>query len=150
MSVSSDACAQELLEVIPAIMRAIRSEMRSRRTPDLSAPQFRILAFVNRQPGASLSDVAEHVGLTLPSTSTSVDRLVARKLIAREHSQTDRRRVTLSLTATGKTLLKSARKGAQTYLAARLSTLSAEERKTIMGALQALRPLFTSETERKT
>jgi len=146
---SPDECAQELLEVIPAIMRAIRGEMRSRRTPDLSVPQFRILAFVNRQPGASLSDVAEHAGLTLPSTSTSIDRLVGRNLIVRETSKTDRRRVTLSLTAAGKTLLKSARKGTQTYLAERLSTLSADERKIIMRAMQTLQPLFTSETERK-
>lgn len=149
MPVSPDECAHELLEVIPAIMRAIRGEMRSRRTPDLSVPQFRMLAFLNRQPGASLSEVAEHVGLTLPATSTSVDRLVARKLVVREISKTDRRRVTLSLTAAGKAILKSARKGTQAHLAGRLSALSANERATLMRALQALQPLFTSEAKRK-
>ena len=149
MPISPDACAHEILEVIPQIMRAIRTEMRSRRTSELSVPQFRMLAFLNRQAGASLSEVAEHVGLTLPSTSTSVDRLVTRKLVAREASKTDRRRVTLSLTPAGKAILKSARKGTQTRLAEILNGLSAADRVTVMRAMQALHPLFTSDTERK-
>ena len=50
---------------------------------DLSVPQFRTLLFLRRHPGASLSEVAEHIGLTLPSISKMIDRLEARDLLAR-------------------------------------------------------------------
>src|SRR5512136_2172583 len=107
MTASPDACAQEILEVVPAVMRAIRAEMRRHRMADLSVPQFRTLAFVDRNVDASLSDVAEHIGLTLPSMSKIVDGLVSRKLVTRQTHPTDRRRMTLTLTTRGQTALES-------------------------------------------
>ena len=50
MRISPDDCAREVLEVVPLIMRAIRTDMRSHRTPDLSVPQFRRSARV-QDPG---------------------------------------------------------------------------------------------------
>jgi len=40
MNASSDTIAREVLDVAPVIMRTIRAEMRSRRTPELSVVQF--------------------------------------------------------------------------------------------------------------
>ena len=48
MTVDLEESARKLLEVVPIIMQDIRSEMRSRRSIDLTVPQFRVLAFVNR------------------------------------------------------------------------------------------------------
>ena len=56
---------------------------------------------LNRNQGASLSEVAEHVGLTLPSVSKMVDGLVTRGLLTRATDPGDRRRLTLSLTPAG-------------------------------------------------
>src|SRR5512137_2718402 len=107
MHTSPDICAQEILEVVPAVMRIIRAEMRRHRTADLSVPQFRTLAFIDRNVAASLSDVAEHIGLTLPSMSKIVDGLVMRKLVTRQTHPTDRRRMTLALTPRGQTALQT-------------------------------------------
>jgi DNA-binding MarR family transcriptional regulator len=142
MSVSPDECSREVLEVVPLIMRAIRAEMRSHRTPDLSVPQFRTLAYLSRHEGASLSDVAEHIGLTLPSMSKMMDGLVARQLVTREISSSDRRRVTLRLTPLGRTTWQSAREATQAHLSQRLAALSASERSLLVRAMQALRPIF--------
>jgi DNA-binding MarR family transcriptional regulator len=143
MQVSADECAREVLEVVPLVMRAIRAEMRSQRTPDLSVPQFRTLAFLSRHEGASLSDVAEHVGLTLPSMSKMIDGLVARNLVVRRISSVDRRCVTLALTGQGKSVLESARRGTEAHLTERVTALSAAERATVVQAMQALRRVFT-------
>ena len=78
-----DECARQLLDTTPQIMRFIRAEMRSHRGHDLSVPQFRTLTFVNRNPEGSLSHLADHLGLTLPSTSKLVDGLVNQKIIIR-------------------------------------------------------------------
>ena len=147
MSPSPDKCAGQILEVVPRVMRAIRAEMRSARAPDISVSQFRALAFINRREGASLSDVAEHIGVTPPSMSRMVDGLVARNLVKREAHPRDRRRLTLALTQRGRAMLKSARAATQSLLAARLATACASDRAAVAHAMAVLRPLFMSGNE---
>ena len=142
LSISLDQCAREVLETVPLVMRTVRAEMRRHRTADLSVPQFRTLNFLNRQAGASLSQVAEHIGLTLPSVSLLVDGLVERKLILRNTSAADRRRITLTLTARGQSVLEAAHGATQAALAEKLAALSAKDRMIVAQAMQALRPLF--------
>lgn len=139
MQPSVDECANEVLEVVPLMMRLIRSQMRSHRTPDLSVPQFRALAFLERHEGASLSDVAGHMGLSLPSMSKLIDGLVTRGLVARQTSFNDRRCLTLALTASGRSTLEVARQGAVSYLKEQVATLSPAERAIIVQAMQILR-----------
>lgn len=147
MKASTDDCAHAILEVAPAIMRTIRAEMRDHRTTDLSVPQFRALAFIDSHAGPSLSDVAGHIGLTLPSMSKIVDGLVARKLITRETDTNDRRRITLALTARGLTLLQAAHAATQACLAEMLQSLSASDRATVSDAMETLRPIFAHQPE---
>jgi DNA-binding MarR family transcriptional regulator len=134
--------ARELMEVVPLVMRTLRAEMRSSRANDLSVPQFRALGFVHRKPGASLSDVAEHIGLALPSMSKLMDGLVDRKLVRRAEHIGDRRRVNLELTARGCDAWQSARASAQASIAARLAQLDEEEQATIVRAMRILLPVF--------
>lgn len=147
MSVSVDECAHEVLEMTPLIMRAIRAEMRRQRGLDLSVPQFRTLAYLSYYQGASLSDAAEFIGLTLPSMSKLVDGLVARQLVTRELAASDRRRVTLALTPAGQATFQATRAATQAFLARRLAELPAEERAVVTQAMQILRPLFTPSQE---
>jgi DNA-binding MarR family transcriptional regulator len=145
MDFSPEECAREMLEVVPTIMRAIRSQMRSHRTPDLSVPQFRALNFLGRHQGASLSDVAEHIGLTRPSASKLIDGLVDRGLVSRKGSLEDRRRIRLGLTNKGRVTLRTAWAAAHADLASRVATLPSGEQASVERAMRTLRPLFTSE-----
>jgi hypothetical protein len=63
--ITSNQCAREVMETVPLVMRFIHTEMRSRRAPLLSVPQFRVLTFLSGRPGAPLSSVAEHLGVAL-------------------------------------------------------------------------------------
>jgi DNA-binding MarR family transcriptional regulator len=143
MGVSAEQCACELLEVVPLVMRAIRAEMRGHRGADLSVPQFRALNFLSANDGASLSDLAEFIGLALPSASKLIDGLVARKLVSRKACAGDRRRVNLALTAAGRAMLEIANKATQDYIAQRMIALPEAARATIVQAMGALRPIFT-------
>jgi len=143
MQATPELCAQELLDVVPLVMRAIRTEMRSRRSRDLTVPQFRALLFINSHPETSLSDVADHIGLTLPTLSKMVDGLVARNLVNRKPCPEDRRRIELTITSRGRVQLESARKGTQDRLAEILSSLSEADRNLVVQVSQALRPIFT-------
>ncbi len=146
---SPDTCAQEILEVVPAVMRSIRAEMRRHRAAELSIPQFRTLAYIDRNADASLSDVAEHIGLTLPSMSKIVDGLVNRKFVTRQTARDDRRRMTLALTARGLTALETSRAATRACLAEDLTALSDRQRDTIVQAMEILRPVFASQGEAK-
>jgi DNA-binding MarR family transcriptional regulator len=146
MTVTPEESARELLEVVPTVMRAIRSQMRSRGSLDLTVPQFRALAFVNRNKGSSLCEVADHVGLTSPSASTLVDGLIERGMMTREEHPDDRRRIRLAVTEPGEAILEASTRGTMTYLAKKLSGVSADDREIIVKAMETLRSVFTNST----
>jgi DNA-binding MarR family transcriptional regulator len=147
MIASPAECAGHILESVPMVMRTIRNEMRRHRGADLSVPQLRVLVYLNRHEGASLSDIAEHIGSTLPSMSKMVDGLVARGLVSRSMDPKDRRRVILAPTSLGRTTRQAAHKATESRLAERLAMLSASERGTIIEAMQALKSIFASGRE---
>ena len=142
MTVDLEESARKLLEVVPIIMQAIRSEMRSRRSLDLTVPQFRALAFVNRNEGSSLWEVARHMGLTPPSTSRLVDGLIERGLMSRNDHPADRRRVRLTVTGPGLAILEASTEGTASYLADKLSGVDADNMEVIDKAVEALRTVF--------
>ena len=142
MPISSIETARQVLDVVPAIMRAVRSDMRESATLNLSVPQFRALGFIHHRPGTSLSDVAEHIGLTLPSMSKLIDGLVERKLVARSSHADDRRRITLELTPRGCSVWQSARESTQAALAEKMATLTETDRASVVHAMRILQPLF--------
>jgi DNA-binding MarR family transcriptional regulator len=146
MTVTPEESAGELLEVVPIVMKEIRSQMRSRGAPDLTVPQFRTLAFVNRNQGSPLCKVADHMGLTPPSASTLVDGLIKRGMMTREDQPDNRRRVRLVVTSRGRAILETSRHGTMAYLAEKLSSVSADNRELIVKAMQALRSVFTNST----
>jgi DNA-binding MarR family transcriptional regulator len=149
MITTSEEAAHELLEVVPAVMKEIRAEMRNRRTLDLTVPQFRALAFVDKNKDASLSVVANHMGLTLPTTSRLIDLLIARGFLTREDDPSDRRRLKLAVTKRGLTILDASRRGTLDYLVNKLNGVDAEDRQLIVEGMKALRLVFINDAQIK-
>ncbi len=147
MSTTSNESASELLDVVPIVMRDIRSEMRSRRSYDLTIPQFRTLVFVNRNNGSSLFEVANFMGLTPPSASRLVDVLISKGYMTRVEHATDRRRIKLAITRRGLSVLETCRKGARAHLSEKLSYLASEDRESIVKAMHILHSVFTRGAE---
>jgi DNA-binding MarR family transcriptional regulator len=139
---SVEECAHEILDGVPMVFRAIRTELRKYGAKEMSVPQYRTLAFVYRNEGASLSEVCDHIGLTLPTMSTLVDGLVARGLVNRRTDPEDRRRMTLTLTEPGRTRLQSARASTMAYLEDKVRQLPASDRATVTLAMRILTGLF--------
>ena len=69
----SQQCAARVMEAVPLVMRFIRADMRAINATDMSVPQFRTLAFLDRNPGASLSELAEHLGVTRATASANTE-----------------------------------------------------------------------------
>lgn len=141
-----DQCAREIIEVIPLVMRVIRAEVRGSRFPELSLPEFRSLAFLGRNPGATLGEVACHVGMTPPSASKLIEGLVSAQLVSRETDVADRRRVTLTLTSAGRRRYQAAYDTAVQLLANRLTELPADVKTQIVESMHVLRGVFAQPT----
>lgn len=133
-----------LMDVIPLIMNRLRAET-FHHMPELSMPQLRTLIFLYRHEDASVSQVADYVGLKLPSMSKTVNTLVVRKLVISRASSKDRRCVRLRLSPSGVNELMRARRLIEARLVERLAILGPDKQAGIVTALEALRPLFTGE-----
>ncbi|MCX8024230.1 MAG: MarR family transcriptional regulator [Thermanaerothrix sp.] len=139
MNTDLEACVQEVLDVVMGVSRTIRGQMRRHRDPRMSVPQFRALIFIRRQVTATASGLAEHLGLTRPSTTALVDNLVRMGWVERTGDERDRRRVCLRLTAEGEAILEAAQAQTHAYFRALLSELSPAERECVVQAMQILR-----------
>lgn len=120
--------------------------MRDASAANLSIVQFRTLAYLDRNRGATLSDVAEFIGLTLPSASKLVQSLLLRGFLIRQTDSSDRRKSALTPTSAGVKILDSARKATRRELAEELSKIPAMQRQMILGAMGALREVYPCES----
>lgn len=145
--ISSDAVSRELLRVVPAIMRAIRKKWKKGQVSGVTDSQFHLLMAIRNKPGASLLDISQLLGQTPPSTSASVDELVAKQLVSRESSAEDRRKITLALTASGISTLQEIFEYSKKELAPLLSSLDPDELEVVFKALLLLQPLFSGPAE---
>jgi DNA-binding MarR family transcriptional regulator len=143
MRLSPRDCATELLEAVPLMMRVIRAEIRSHSSPELTMPQFRTLAFLGRNEGAMLGDVATFLTLTLSAASKLIDGLVVADLVTRESDTVDRRRIVLNLTSLGRAKFAAVRQSAADFLSRRVESLSDSERGQIAEAMQILQRTFS-------
>ena len=141
-------CAIEVLEVVPAVMDSVRSAMRLHVGEQLSIPQFRCLNFIARTPGCSVGSAAAFLGVTMPTASAMVDRLVRAGAVASCADAADRRRARLTLTEAGRAQLHAVRRGARVEVARALSACSTDELRVLNDALAVLSRVFQSESNR--
>jgi DNA-binding MarR family transcriptional regulator len=142
---AADRAAVAILETVPATMRALRQRMRGGPQAVLSVPQFRLLGFVRRHPGTSLSPVAEHLGTSLPAASQLAERLVRAGLISRTASPTERRRVELRLTEAGARVLSERDARTRAWLGELLEDLDEERLARLIAALEDLRSVVSAD-----
>jgi DNA-binding MarR family transcriptional regulator len=140
--ITPEQCATEVMETIPLVMQFLRTEMRSQNSPDLSVPQFRTLAFLNRHPGASLSDLAEHLGVSRATASAITERLVQRSLVDRRERPEERRHVVLKLTQAGSEYLQQIRKTTRAQIATIFANLSETQLQRVVEGLAILRDVI--------
>ena len=135
------AAAHAVIETAWRVLGMVKAEVGRRETPGLTVTQMRSLGFLIESPGASLSQLAEDLGLQMPTTSKVVEELVQQGRVIRDVVPGNRRKLTLNITASGKDAVEAAAEPAMTRMAELLAQLTAEERTTIVRAMSLLHPL---------
>lgn len=139
--------AKKFLDTIPPAMHWLRAQVRAEAQAELTIPQFRTLANINRGL-KHVGEIAEHHGVSQPAMSRMVEQLVQRGLIDRQRGATDRREVSLSLTPEGKALFRSVKEKSQKRIARQLSSLTTHEMAQLAKALEQLERFIAVDHEK--
>lgn len=108
------------------------------RTLGVNAAQLFVLQKLAEDPAQSLAELAGRTRTDPSSVSVVVSRLVRRGLVSREASADDARRVEISLTATGRGLLRRAPRTAQSQLLDAAAALPARQLRGLAECLEEL------------
>lgn len=131
----------ELIDVVYLVTQAFWAELR-RSGLTIEASQWSTLRRIARSP-CTMSELARHKGVGLPTISKSVEMLVRRGWVERWVDKSDRRQTMIRLTAPGRRILVDCRRALETFLDERLASLSAAERKALDASLQLVRKVLT-------
>jgi len=135
-------CAAKVVDIVPAVMQHIYTEVRQQQSSYLSIPQLRALAFLQNNSCSSLASLAEYLGVTSASASTMVERLVQKEFITRTEHPTLRRQVVLCLTITGEEHLQQVRQSTSDRLEEKLNYLSTDLLQKLLDGLDELSQVF--------
>ena len=131
---------KDVLETMRSLTQIFHRRFREPRNPDifdLTMPQCRIVLFLSEGP-ANMSKIASSLGITLPSATGVVDRLVERNLLSRQEDPDDRRLVICSLTEQGRQMSDSLYEADVETLGSLVRSLSAEELRVLLEGMSLL------------
>ena len=129
----------ELSRVVGRFRRQLRrSAGRGFDSARLSESQSELLWLVGRQPGISISAAAAELGLVANTASALVSKLVAKGLLVRTASPTDRRVGRLRLAGAAQQIVDSSRTARRSLLNEVLNELNDEQMHSLAKGLEVL------------
>ena len=128
--------AHRMLHVFLPLMRIIATEIRSMEYA-VAPAHFGLLTILNHG-SCSLGELAEKLGVSLPTMSNSVSTLTERGWITRHPSKTDRRVMIVELTPLGRQILAEIQACAERRMMDMLAGLSQGELEHLIGSMEIL------------
>jgi len=127
----------ELVDVVNVVTQMFWSDLR-RSDQSIELTQWSSLKRISRGP-CTMSDLARHKGVGLPTISKSVDMLVRKGWVERWVDNSDRRQTLVRLTASGRKVLADSRTRLEELLDERLSALPVSAREALAEHLRRVR-----------
>jgi DNA-binding MarR family transcriptional regulator len=141
VEVTEQLIAQQILRIMPAIMRVIAAELRTH-PQNLVPAQLGVLAYLSLGT-RNISELAELQSVSLPTMSGTVSKLVSLGLVQRTRSHEDRRVMLLALTAEGAAVLQELLDHAVARISQNLHLLDRADLEMIGAGLATLGQIFT-------
>ncbi len=136
---------KKLDEVILEVARRITFKI-FQGEQNLTHPQYFLLKRLSSGP-ATVSEVAESMGVSLSAITSMSDRLTKMGYISRNRSETDRRLVWLELTATGGEVLEEAVRRRREVIYGFLGRLPEEDLESLHGIYTRILELIREDAE---
>jgi DNA-binding MarR family transcriptional regulator len=103
----------------------------------VSVPGMRVLVMVRAHGSLNMSAVADGLGVNASTASRTCDRLVNAGLLDRRNDASDRRHVSLTLTARGRRFVQAMLEERRTVLVGVVEAMPPRAQKTLMVGLEA-------------
>src|SRR5499427_8293420 len=132
----SDATARDLLKVTLLLMRSLGARLRQGEKP-IEPAHVGILMRLELGP-CSLTELAAHQVVRLPTMSKSVGLLVERGWVSRTIPANNRRQTIVALTAEGRRVLEKMGRHAERHVTELLTSLTSGERQRVQAGLEIL------------
>ncbi len=137
--------ANQILQVIPKVMRVLASEIRQE-PRGLAPAHFRLMFMLAERP-RSLTELADSQSVSLATMSNSISVLVERGWVVRRKDPADRRKLALEITPRGRAVLREVHSRAEKRLDELLAHLSTEQCQDLRQGLELLNSVFASQSE---
>jgi DNA-binding MarR family transcriptional regulator len=132
-----------LVDVVNLVTQILWSDLR-RSNATIELTQWAMLRRIARGP-CTMSELARHRGVSLPTISKSVEMLVRRGWVARGVDDDDRRQTIVRLTPGGRRVLADCRRRIEALLDRKLARLSAGERESLATGLRNVQTALTTD-----
>jgi DNA-binding MarR family transcriptional regulator len=130
--------AAALERLLPSLWEACFTPLPPGLVVDLPVGQARTLIHLAVSGRRRMGELAEDLGVKLPTATRIVDRLVERGLAERSPCEDDRRVVWVNATQEGEEIADAARRFRRGIMVGRLSRLDGHQRESLLRALELL------------
>jgi DNA-binding MarR family transcriptional regulator len=131
----------ELVDVVNLVTQMFWADLRQSDQP-IELTQWATLRRISRSP-CTMSALARHKGVGLPTISKSIEMLVRKGWVERWIDKTDRRQTLVRLTAEGRNVLADSRDHLEDLLDRRLSKLTLAERDSLVAQFHRVREVLS-------
>ena len=135
----------QIVELEPQMLRVLGpAQARDWVDVDLTMSQLKMMFVLscamgpNSDPGLRVSEVARGLGVTLPTVTAVMDKLVERGLVRRDDDPLDRRQHVCRLTSEGSALLERLMAGRRAFTHALMDHLDDDELAAFLRGMQVL------------
>jgi len=130
---------EQLLISLRRVIRAISVHSRQlNKDSGLTVPQLIVMRKIAQLDAPLAKQIAQEITLSAATVTTILDRLESRHLVIRTRSETDKRKVHLSLSEVGQKLLSDAPKPLQENFIKRYKNLEEWEQSQLLSAVERI------------
>jgi DNA-binding MarR family transcriptional regulator len=141
------AMIEAIVEAQRALVRALHAAGPSWLELNLTMAQLKTLVLVADDGPMHVGQIAERMGVTLPTASYQVDRLARAGLVRRVEDQRDRRRTLVEVSRKADDLLRSLRHGRAGQLRAWLEAMPVDDLDALERGMAALQRVIADAPE---
>ena len=128
-----DELNNQIVETMFMVFRSMKDTMcYSSKTSHLTMIQLEALKFLSKHEHAQMKDFADYFSITMPTSTSLIDKLILAKLAQRKNYSKDRRIVKITITKSGKKLYNDAMRQRENKINKMLTYLSSEEKKDLL------------------
>jgi DNA-binding MarR family transcriptional regulator len=128
-----DELNSDIIDIMFKVFRTMKDTMSfNSKSSHLTMIQFESLICIKKNKGIHMRDLANNFGITMPTATSMVDKLIATDLAQRTNEPKDRRIVKISLTKQGEKVLEEAMRQRSNKINKFLSYLSKEDKKELL------------------